>query len=269
MPNRRDHSRQLQAFAREMRREPTDAERALWSILRGKQLAGHRFRRQFPVAGYIVDFFCVEANLAVEADGGQHTDAVGKRRDAKRDATLAGRGVRVMRFSDSDVLKNRDEVAAAILAELENPTIQLDEPPPQPSPGVPAEGVRGSVARTKHDELVWALLSSDLAQEIKSEFNGRLAVGLDVAAATQHVLAHFHDVLHDPQQGPVVLVSLAALQLREHQLHTVIRDAALDLISTGEAAAAYPATTLDARTIQRKLLDQFAAALSAASVVDE
>ena len=254
-----------------MRKEPTEAEQKLWSILRGNKVGGFHFRRQVPIEGYIVDFFCAKANLAVEADNGQHTDDELQRYDDDRNAVLEASGVRMLRFSDVDVLQSIDAVGEAILQAL---TASSSEgttritPPPLPSPGVPGEGEKANADHAIED-LVWSLLSSDLAQEIKSEFNGRLAVGLDVAAATQRVLSRFHDVLHDPQHGPVVLVSLAALQLREHQLHTVIRDAVLDLISTGEAAAAYPATSLDARTAQQQLLGHFAAALAAAPVVDD
>jgi very-short-patch-repair endonuclease len=269
---RRDRSARLVGYARNMRKEPTEAERMLWSILRGNNVGGFHFRRQVPIEGYIVDFFCAKAKLAVEADGGQHTDEEQQRYDDDRSAVLEASGIRMLRFSDVDVLQSIDAVGEAILHALTSANsegVSKITPPPLPSPGVPGEGVRGNAADGEIEDLVWFLLSSDLAQEIKSEFNGRLAVGLDVAAATQHVLSHFQDVLHDPQHGPVVLVSLAALQLREHQLHTVIRDAVLDLISTGEAAAAYPATSLDARTAQQQLLGRFAAALAAAPVVDD
>jgi very-short-patch-repair endonuclease len=251
-----------------MRREPTDAERKLWSILRGKQLNEHRFRRQFPIGGYIVDFICLEANLAIEADGGQHVDAAGKLRDERRDASLAKQGVRVLRFSDIDILKQSDVVAEAILTELEKAAPAMNEPPPQPSPGVPEEGEMREEAAAR-DDIIWSLLSSDLAQEIKSEFNGRLAIGLDVTGATQHVFAQFREALVDAHHGPVVILALAALQLKEHQLHAVIRDAALDLIRSGEAAGAFPAPTADLRQARRRLLEQVAAELERADVAPE
>ena len=62
--------------ARCLRNEGTDAERRLWQHLRHRQLAGHKFRRQYPLAGYIVDFVCVPARLVIELDGGQHLDAI-------------------------------------------------------------------------------------------------------------------------------------------------------------------------------------------------
>ena len=68
------HSRVTVPVARKLRLTPRDAEIRLWSRLRGKQLAGFRFRRQHPLGPYVVDFFCAEAKLIVEVDGGQHAD---------------------------------------------------------------------------------------------------------------------------------------------------------------------------------------------------
>jgi adenine-specific DNA-methyltransferase len=121
-----------------MRHEPTDAERKLWFILRDRKLGGFKFRRQHPIGGYIVDFYCEEARVGVEADGGQHYDPEGKTYDERRSHVLADRGVKILRFSDYDVLKFPDAVARTILHRLE-------EPSPYPSPGVPGEGIRGPV----------------------------------------------------------------------------------------------------------------------------
>ena len=100
-------------FAQAMRNQPTDAEAALWSWLRGRKLAGLRFRRQHPMAGYIVDFVCVEARLIIEVNGSQHADSS---RDRRRDGELTRLGYRVLRFCNDDELKNIEGVAEAILA---------------------------------------------------------------------------------------------------------------------------------------------------------
>jgi len=76
----------LQHRARALRNESTDAERQVWTHLRGKQLAGHRFRRQLPIAGFIADFACLEAKIIVELDGGQHAQNVGY--DGRRDRLI-------------------------------------------------------------------------------------------------------------------------------------------------------------------------------------
>lgn len=97
--------------ARALRTAPTDAERKLWSLLRGRQIEGFRFRRQHPVPPYILDFACPEAMIAVEADGGQHNGSV---RDEHRDHGLALLGWRVLRFWNTDILANPDGVAETI-----------------------------------------------------------------------------------------------------------------------------------------------------------
>ena len=107
--HRRDQK--LIGYARQMRHEPTLAERALWRLLRSRNLRGLKFRRQVPLGPYIADFACVEARLIVEADGGQH----GGPRDEARDAWLQAQGFRVIRLWNSEVLEHGDDGAHAAL----------------------------------------------------------------------------------------------------------------------------------------------------------
>ncbi len=95
--------------ARELRKSMTDAERKLWAKLRGKALDDYRFRRQQPIGPYIVDFYCSRKNLVVELDGGQHDDLCAEH-DRKRTLWLEARGYRVMRFWNTDVMRNLDGV---------------------------------------------------------------------------------------------------------------------------------------------------------------
>ena len=85
---------------RTFRRNQTDAERKLWSALRDRQLAGIKFRRQFSVGKYIIDFYSPEHCLGIEADGGQHFENRGQDYDERRTAELAKRGVRILRFTN-------------------------------------------------------------------------------------------------------------------------------------------------------------------------
>ncbi|HEY8586137.1 MAG TPA: endonuclease domain-containing protein [Rhodanobacter sp.] len=103
--------------ARQLRKEGTDAERRLWHFLRRGQLAGHKFRRQYPLAGFIVDFVCVPAKLVIELDGGQHLDAVVY--DRRRSEVLERLGYRVLRFWNDDVLLRTEDVVANIYCALE------------------------------------------------------------------------------------------------------------------------------------------------------
>jgi very-short-patch-repair endonuclease len=98
---------------RRLRRGATDAETKLWLELRDRRLNGMKFVRQEAIGPYIVDFLCRAEKLVVEVDGGQHADNAS---DRVRDARLAREGYRVMRFWNSDVLRNMDGVLQAILA---------------------------------------------------------------------------------------------------------------------------------------------------------
>ncbi len=105
----------LTPLARTLRSRQTDAERLLWSHLRDRRLDGYKFRRQYPLAGYIIDFICLEKNLAVEADGSQHGDAA----DLRRDRMLQTYGLRVLHYWNHDILTRTDDVLADILRELQ------------------------------------------------------------------------------------------------------------------------------------------------------
>ena len=113
MPNTDMHNN-----ARNLRKDQTPAERLLWSRLRARQVSGCKFRRQHPVDKYILDFYCREAHLTVEIDGGQHADDEHKRKDDLRTSIINGKGIRVIRFWNNDVLENLDDVIAEIDAAL-------------------------------------------------------------------------------------------------------------------------------------------------------
>ena len=102
--------------ARHLRRNMTDAERALWSRLRKRQLKGLQFRRQYPLGRDIVDFVCLEQRLVIEVDGGQHNDQ--QAYDATRTSWLEAQGYRVLRFWNNDVLTQTHAVVESIAASL-------------------------------------------------------------------------------------------------------------------------------------------------------
>ena len=104
---------------RRLRKNSTDAEVRLWSIVRDRRMAGLKFFRQYSVGPYVLDFYCTECRLAVEVDGGQHAEAHGLQRDAERDRYLSDLGIRVIRFWNSDVLQNIEGVEGRIREEVE------------------------------------------------------------------------------------------------------------------------------------------------------
>jgi len=115
------------AFARRMRREPTEAERKLWWHLRHRlPVAGSHFRTQVQIGPYLADFACHRSKLVVEIDGGQHAEATAQ--DAARTRRLEAEGYRVLRFWNNDVLSNIDGVLTEIHGAL------TTTPTPDPSP---------------------------------------------------------------------------------------------------------------------------------------
>ena len=100
-------------IARRLRRTLTEAERKLWSKLRGNQL-GVCFRRQVPISHYVVDFYCNMAKLVVELDGSQHLASSNAVNDAERESYLTRQGLKVIRFHNNEVLKNIEAVTQSI-----------------------------------------------------------------------------------------------------------------------------------------------------------
>ena len=103
---------------RALRRRMTPAERCLWRILRNRRLGGARFRRQHGVGPYVVDFYCPASRLAVEIDGAVHEEPARAAYDAERERRLSALGIRVVRFTNRDVIAAPEVVAEAIRKSL-------------------------------------------------------------------------------------------------------------------------------------------------------
>jgi very-short-patch-repair endonuclease len=104
-------------LARTLRKRSTEAEKLLWSRLRGRRFEGIKFKRQAPIANYVVDFVALDLKLIIEVDGGQHD--MRATQDAERTRILEEWGYHVVRFWNNDVLGNIDGVLEAILQELQ------------------------------------------------------------------------------------------------------------------------------------------------------
>jgi len=130
--------------ARALRQDLTKAERIIWYGLRAHRLEGISFRRQTPIGPYIVDFASHTAKLIIEIDGGQHFEIGQEARDRKRDAFLAAKGFRVIRFNRVGVL----ETIAAAVREVRAPSL------PSPASGGGGEsgasGQKNSTAEPLH-----------------------------------------------------------------------------------------------------------------------
>ncbi|MBS0307606.1 MAG: endonuclease domain-containing protein [Proteobacteria bacterium] len=100
-------------FARQLRRNQTEAEKALWMRLRNRQIGAMKFRRQVELGNYIVDFACFEKRFIIELDGGQHAEAL--EYDETRTRWLELQGFRVIRFWNNEVLSNMEAVLMRIV----------------------------------------------------------------------------------------------------------------------------------------------------------
>jgi very-short-patch-repair endonuclease len=107
----------LKSRRQELRKKQTDAEKALWQKLRGKQLKNLKFFRQYSIGPFILDFYCPQKYLGVELDGGGHASEEGRAYDEEREQYLKSMNVRIIRFWNHDILKNLDAVLEKILSE--------------------------------------------------------------------------------------------------------------------------------------------------------
>jgi very-short-patch-repair endonuclease len=95
---------------KELRSSLTAAEATLWMLIKNRQLGGRKFRRQFGVGKYILDFYCPEEKLAIELDGNYHFTLIGSTEDFKRDEFLREQGIIVLRIENRTLFQNSEEV---------------------------------------------------------------------------------------------------------------------------------------------------------------
>ncbi len=117
--------------AKTLRQQATFPERLLWSRLRRGQIHGHRFRRQHPIANYVVDFYCVDANLIIEVDGNSHIGQ--KQHDRDRQNHLESLGYRVLRVTNDDILKEIDSVVEGVAHAVKHAADDRHPPTAPPS----------------------------------------------------------------------------------------------------------------------------------------
>ena len=119
-PFRREQAapRWLLEASRRLRREQTEAEQALWEMLRDRKLNGLKFRRQAIMEHFVLDFYCHEQRLLIELDGPIHLDPDIAAYDAERQAFIQARGIRVLRFTNDQIMNHADNVLATIRQHL-------------------------------------------------------------------------------------------------------------------------------------------------------
>ena len=127
------------AIARKLRKADTWAEQLLWRWLRDRRFSAYKFRRQHPMGPHTLDFYCMEAKVNIELDGSQHGHPEHLQADAERDAWLAERGIKVLRYWNFRLRREKDVVRDAIWQTLQ-------ERAPQPMPEYCRPGVVGAKA---------------------------------------------------------------------------------------------------------------------------
>ena len=108
------------AMRRQLRKAMPKAEVLVWSRLRGKQLCGYKFRRQYSVGPYSIDFYCPAAKLAIEIDGDSHFYPVEQRYDSQRQRYIESFGIRCLRFTNSEIYENLEGVLETVARVLQN-----------------------------------------------------------------------------------------------------------------------------------------------------
>lgn len=118
MKNQINNRKELKEFRKQLRKNLTPAEAALWKFLKGNRL-GRKFRRQHSIGNYILDFYCPNEKLAIELDGQDHFTNAGFEYDEDRTSYLATQGIRVIRFENDEVFKATDVVIEMIKSQFQ------------------------------------------------------------------------------------------------------------------------------------------------------
>lgn len=113
-PKHINNQKHLKDFRKNLRKNLTPSEAKLWLCLKNKQLEGKRFRRQFSVGNFILDFYCPQQKIAIELDGKHHYTPEGRMVDEERDAFLSDQGIKFLRFENIRVLKQIENVLEKI-----------------------------------------------------------------------------------------------------------------------------------------------------------
>jgi very-short-patch-repair endonuclease len=121
------YNTELKELARENRKKPTQSEQKMWNeLFRNKQCANLKFHRQKPLYEFIADFYCSQLKLAVEIDGESHLEKEALQYDKERTEILNSLGIKVIRYTNYDVLNNFEEVYKNILKEVNERKKELE-----------------------------------------------------------------------------------------------------------------------------------------------
>jgi very-short-patch-repair endonuclease len=121
----------LKTIRKKLRNNLTSAEARLWSLIKNKQLHGRKFRRQYSIGNYIVDFYCPKEHLAIELDGNDHFHPESLDRDMARDLELSQKGIRVLRFENKWIWEDPEWLLNQVIKNFGPPRPPSASTPPQ------------------------------------------------------------------------------------------------------------------------------------------
>lgn len=262
---------ELKARIREMRRHATDAETLLWKILRNRAFHDAKFRRQHPVGGYVLDFYCHEAKLAIELDGSQHNEDEQAKYDEERTQILREQhGIEVIRLWNSDLLNKTEEVLNTLWDVLDE---RLAPSPLAPLPSgegdslPPSREGLGMMARTRHQAAVHILNTVLLPamKEVGDKFGaGELILPfvLQSAEVMKKAVAHLETYLEKVEgvtKGTVVLATVYGdvHDIGKNLVKTILVNNGYTVIDLGKQT---PAETIISKAVE---VDATAIGLSA------
>lgn len=164
-PNKRSGKRSPEAieFARLQRATANEFARAVWQMVRARRCRGQKFRREYPIPPYTVDFCCVELKLIIEVDGEHHFTDEGRRHDASRDKLLAKLGYRVLRIPGYDVIRDAGAVVRLIEEAIDQRVAELWNEAPSPPAPLP-QGGEGSQIR---DGVQFEIIDDQMAEILR------------------------------------------------------------------------------------------------------
>ncbi len=128
------NAKEQKNIRRELRHQSTPAEAALWLLLKGRQIDNSRWRRQFSIGIYILDFYCPATRLGIELDGAGHFTPDGEYNDERRTEYLWQKhGIRILRFENKEIFEQTENVLETICRALRNENVETP-PPATPTP---------------------------------------------------------------------------------------------------------------------------------------
>ncbi|MFH2104061.1 MAG: homocysteine S-methyltransferase family protein [Chloroflexota bacterium] len=246
---------------RELRKNATDPEKLIWNLLRNRAVHDAKFRRQHPVSGYILDFYCHEAKLAIELDGNRHLEENQAKYDEERTKLLEEQGIKVVRFWNSDVTNKTEEVLKVIWNELEERLLAFS-PSPSPSGGeentlLPLGEGQGMRKKSAHEVAVHTLNHTLLPamKEVGDKFGaGELILPfvLQSAEVMKKAVAHLENYLEKVAGVSKGLVVLATVYGDVHDIgknlvKTILANNGFDVIDLGKQV---PAETIISKAVE-------------------